>query len=202
MSVFVLNEKQQEKLSKMTVEKIVGNEKVTNELLNTWKIIQGEEAEETFQFEYDELFDEFDEVCPITLIELRETAPEIYNRIGSTKGNKIFNGIKSGKFTVGLTKKENVDAKIKSIQENPRINDAVKEKQIAKRKTMYEEGKKLHDKGVTLTKNMAWKIWRIEERKRTLEFVNEENLEKNKAKVKFLGEKFMRDLKNAKYGEE
>lgn len=202
MSVFVLNEKQQEKLSKMTVEKLVSNEKVTDELLNVWKIVQGEEAEQNFQYEYDELFDEYDEVCAVSLEEFKKLAPVLYERVGSTKGDKIYNAIKNGKFTVGLTKKVNVENKIKEIQEDERLPEDVKKVQIEKRKVILKEANALEEKGVKVNKNLCWKIWRIEEGKRTYDFVNEDSLEKNKAKVKFLGEKFMRDLKNAKYGDE
>ena len=195
----MLSEKQQQKLDNLQAKDV--SEKVRKELLNVWKIYRGNEATKNFQYEYDELFDEYDKVCEVSLDEFKNIAPTIYKRIGGTAGSKIFNGITKGKFTVGLTKKENVDASIEKIK-NSGISEKKKAEQIEKRELMFEEGQALKKKGVKLTKNLAWKIWFIEEGIRTVEFVNEEKLEKNLLKVEYLGSKFMKELKSIEYPED
>lgn len=199
MSVFVLDDKQKTKLSNLTVEQVAVRENVAIELINTWKVLRGEQASDNFQYEYDELLDEDDKVCEISLQEFKETAPTIYKRIGDTEGNKIHVAIKNGKYTVGLTKEINVKNKIKEIKENPRLNPEKKRKQIEERKIMLKEGQELAKKKVNLTKNLAWKIWFIEEGIRCKKFISEEKFPKNKAKVEFLGEKFIKDVRKAMY---
>lgn len=158
MSVFVLNETQKSKLDSLKANEVVNNEKVTKELLNVWKIVQGEEAETNFQYEYDELFDEYDEVCKVSLDEFVEIAPTIYHRIGKTKGEKIYKAITKGKFTDEITREVNVNNKIKKIEEDSRIPQRAKEKAIESRKIMLKEANELKEKGVEVTKNICWKI--------------------------------------------
>lgn len=190
-----LSEKQVAKLDNLEPKDV--SEKVLKIYLNTWKIVQGIDAEKNFQYEYDEIFDEYDKVCEVSLEEFKTIAPTIYKTIGDTKSNKIYHGIKNGLLTHGLTLETNVNKKIEEIKENKNgLLSAEKIKiQIAKRKTMFKEGQALEEKGVKLTKGLAWKIWRIEEGLRTMEFVDEEKLEKNKAVVRYLGEDFMNELK-------
>ena len=186
------------KLENLKPEEV--SEKMRDELLNTWKIMEGEKAEKEFSEEYDEIFDEYDVVCNVTLEEFKKIAPEIYNRIGGCKGNKIFKAIKDGHFTVGLTEETNVKNKIEKIKSAP-LSQQDKAIQINKRLQMFEEGKKLKEKDVELTKSLAWKIWRIEEGQRTLEFINENKLEKNKLILEYLGAGFVKKLKEIKFGD-
>lgn len=201
MSVFVLDDKQKEKLSKLTVEQVALRENVAKELINTWKVLRGQNASESFQYEYDELLDEEDKVCEISLQEFKETAPTIYDRIGGTEGSKIHVAIKTGKYTVGLTKEVNVKNKIEEIKKNSRLSPSKREKQIKERETMFKEGQELAKKKVNLTKNLAWKIWFIEEGLRCEKFISEEKFPKNKAKVEFLGDDFIKSVRKALYGD-
>lgn len=190
-----LSEKQVAKLDALEPKDV--SEKMLKIYLNTWKIVQGIDAEKNFQYEYDEIFDEYDKVCEVSLEEFKTIAPTIYQTIGGTLSNKIYYGIKNGLLTHGLTLETNVNKKIKEIEENKNgLLSAEKiKKQVERRKTMFKEGQTLEEKGVKLTKGLAWKIWRIEEGLRTMEFVDEEKLEKNKAVVRYLGEDFINELK-------
>ncbi len=195
----MLSKSKIEKLQNLKPEEV--SDKMRDELLNTWKVMEGEKAEKEFSEEYDEIFDEYDIVCNVSLNEFKEIAPEIYNRIGGCKGNKIFKAIKDGHFTVGLTEETNVKNKIEKIKTAPLLSEEVKKAQIEKRLIMFKEGQELKEKDVELTKSLAWKIWRIEEGHRTLEFINENKLEKNKLVLEYLGAGFVKKLKEIKFGD-
>lgn len=194
-----LKQSQKDKLDNLTVEKL--SDKKITELLNAWKVLEGEKAEEEFEKEYDELFDEFETVCKISLKEFQTIAPKLYEKIGGTEGSKIYQGIKKGLLTIDLTRKVNVDKKIESIQNNNHLSKEKKDSIIENRKAILKEVEKLQEKGVEVDANIAWKIWRVEEGKRAKNYIPEKNLEKDLASISYLGKEFVDELKAYKFGE-
>lgn len=200
----VLSEEKKSKLDNLTVEEMAVKKnfiKTANKYIDVSKVLRGEEKEENFGYEYDDLFEEWEQIVPISLDEFKSIAPKIYKKIGETDSKKIFKAIEGENkvLTDNLVKNSMVKEMIKKIQRG-KTSEKTKKEKIADRKAMYEEGKKLKKEGVELNKSLAWDIWFIEEGKRKkarlLERYSKEKYDEMVETVKYLGEEFMKDLKH------
>lgn len=121
-------------------------------------------------------------------------------------GNQIFKAMDSNKFCRFIANTRDYENKLKEIKDNERLSQEKKDKQIAIRKQMRKEYLKLKELNGHLNSNTCWKIWKIKEGSKAeselLEDLSQDKLDKEIAKVKYLGNDFIKQCKEIAFQEE
>ncbi len=201
--MFELNDNQKSKLDNLVVEQL--SQETLFDLIKVSKVIQGEESLNEFEYEYDEDLDEINQVN-IALEDVKATIPTIYNKIVNMDGNQIFRAMENNKFCRFIANTRDYENKIEEIKENTKLSQDKKDKQVSIRKQMRKEYLELKELNGHLNSNTCWKIWKIKEgqkaKKELLEDLGQDKLEKEIAKVKYLGNNFIKECKDIAFQDE
>lgn len=196
-----LNENQKAKLDALSPDEL--KKETLTTLIRVFKIVDGEQ--QNFEFEYDFDLDEVN-VLNIPLDDFIEYAPTIYNKIIKWNGGQIFKATQGNKFAKTITNTKLHEEKIKEIESNTRLSESKRNEQIKIREQMRKEYLKVHERGGHLNSQTCWTIWKIKEGQKTREDLTkdlgEEKLEKEIAKVEYLGKDFIDRCKEIAYPEE
>lgn len=132
-------------------------------IIKDCKVIKGEDAEENFNKELNELTFEVEEIYPLTYKEFKKEFPKIIELIETVGGAIVTDSVKKGLVIQGWSVETNVNEVIKNIEKN--VKDEKKaEESIKLRKEVLEETRRMkRDFGIDWNQDLFWKCWKIKE---------------------------------------
>lgn len=127
------------------------------------KVIKGEEAQENFNTELNDLTFEVEELYPLNYEEFSKEFPEIIKLIESVSGSVVVTSVKKGLVIQGWAVESNVEKVINNIKRN--VKESEKQKNaIQQRKDVMNEIKRMEeDFGIEWCQDLFWKCWKIKE---------------------------------------
>ena len=160
----MVKEMTHEERIQMMKDNLKGNfEEEAKNIIKDGKILKGEEAEENFNTELNELTFEIEELYPLNYSEFKKEFPRTIELISKVNGNGVVNAVNKGFVIQGWTTKTNVEQIIKNISTN--LKDAKKaEEEISLRKDVLAETTRMKkDFDIEWNQDLFWKCWKIKE---------------------------------------
>ena len=135
---------------------------IAKTIIKNSKVIKGEDAEEHFNKELNELTFEIEEIYPLTYKEFKKEFPKTIELVATVGGSVVVDSVKKGLVLQGWSLETNVSEIINNIKSNVRDEEKAKEA-IQLRKDVLEETKKMAEIDMEWNQDLFWKCWKIKE---------------------------------------
>lgn len=132
-------------------------------VLKDGKILKGEEAEENFNTELNELTFEIEQLYPLDYEQFKAEFPKTIELVRKVTGNNVVNAVNKGLVLQGWALRTNVDEVIGNIKKNIKDSDKAKE-EISLREDVFDEIQRMkEDFDIEWSQDLFWKCWKIKE---------------------------------------
>ena len=132
-------------------------------IIKDCKVIKGEDAEENFNKELNDLTFEIEEIYALNYEQFKEKFPKTIELVKSVGGSVVTDSVKKGLVLQGWALKTNVDKIIENIKKN--VKDEKKQEEAIKLRTeVMNEIATMKDKyDIEWCQDLFWKCWKIKE---------------------------------------
>lgn len=132
-------------------------------ILKNGKVLKGEEAEENFNTQLNELTFEIEELYPLNYQQFKEEFPSVIQLIQKVTGNIVVDAVNKGLVLQGWNLESNVEKTIENINNNVKDPERAKD-EIALRKAVFNEIKTMKEEhGIDWCADLFWKCWKVKE---------------------------------------
>ena len=127
------------------------------------KVIKGEETEENFNTELNELTFEIEELYPLNYNEFKKEFPKTIELVDTVGGGVVKDAVDKGTVTDGWKVRTNVDETINNIKTNVK-DEKVQKDAIQLREDVFSEIQRMEkDFGIEWVGDLFYKCWHIKE---------------------------------------
>ena len=127
------------------------------------KVIKGEDAEENFNKELNDLTFEIEEIYALDYEQFKEKFPNTINLVKSVGGAVVTDSVKKGLVLQGWALETNVNKIIENIKKNVKDKQKQDEAITLRKEVMKEIATMKNEYDIDWCQDLFWKCWKIKE---------------------------------------
>ena len=132
-------------------------------IISDCKVIKGEDAEENFNKELNDLTFEIEEIYALDYEQFKEKFPNTIKLIKSVGGNVVTDSVKKGVVLQGWALETNVNKIIENIKKNVKDKQKQDEAITLRKEVMNEISIMKKEYDIEWCQDIFWKCWKIKE---------------------------------------
>lgn len=132
-------------------------------IISDCKVIKGEDAEENFNKELNDLTFEIEEIYALDYEQFKEKFPNTIKLIKSVGGSVVTDSVKKGLVLQGWALETNVNKIIENIKKNVKDKEKQKEAITLRKEVMNEIATMKNEYDIDWCQDLFWKCWKIKE---------------------------------------